>query len=171
MLCGLDGCGKTTILYRLRLKEVNKNFKETKGFNYEIVKQEFQGSSYELHIWDLAGKKELRHLWNHFYSCINFDVVLFCVDANDTDRFEEAYGEFYKLIHEERLRNAIIIVLLNIHNVGDGDRLRPGEVKTKFRLSELKYVSAKVLEINAFSGDGFPKVFKTIFKGVKNGLQ
>ena len=159
------------MLYRLRLKEVNKNFKETKGFNYEIVQQQFQDNSYELHIWDLAGKKELRHLWSHFYSCINFDVVLFCVNANNRDRFDEAYSEFYKLIHEERLRNAIVIVLLNIHNVGDLNRLRAGEVKTKFRLSELKYVVAKVVEVNAFSGDGFPEIFKNIFKGVKLGIR
>ena len=59
LVLGLDGVGKTTILYGMRLEETNKTFKETVGFNYEIINQVYKGKRFELHMWDLAGKKEV----------------------------------------------------------------------------------------------------------------
>ena len=43
LVLGLDGVGKTTILYGMRLEETNKTFKETVGFNYEIINQVYKG--------------------------------------------------------------------------------------------------------------------------------
>jgi GTPase SAR1 family protein len=59
LVLGLEGVGKTTILYGMRLEETNKTFKETVGFNYEVINQVYKGKRFELHMWDLAGKKEV----------------------------------------------------------------------------------------------------------------
>ena len=85
LLIGPSAAGKTTILYTLRLQEVNKNFKSTTGFNYEIINACIRNFVL-LNVWDLSGKEELQDCWPYFYENFNANVILYVVNANDRDR-------------------------------------------------------------------------------------
>ena len=100
LLIGPSAAGKTTILYTLRLQEVNKNFKSTTGFNYEIIKCPYKKFRFVLNVWDLSGKEELQDCWPYFYENFNANVILYVVNANDRDSQIKARTQFAMVMNE-----------------------------------------------------------------------
>ena len=62
LMLGLDGAGKTTILYKLKLGESISTV-PTIGFNVENV----QYKKLSMTIWDIGGQTRLRKLWHHYF--------------------------------------------------------------------------------------------------------
>lgn len=56
LILGLDGAGKTTILYRLQVGEVVTTI-PTIGFNVEQV----QYKNLKFQVWDLGGQTSIRY--------------------------------------------------------------------------------------------------------------
>ena len=80
LILGLDGAGKTTIMYQMQLHE-NVHAVPTIGFNVEQVN--YKGLEFTL--WDIGGQTKLRGMWQHYYS--NSDAVIYVLDTSDIDRF------------------------------------------------------------------------------------
>lgn len=57
LILGLDGAGKTTILYRLQVGEVVTTI-PTIGFNVEQV----QYKNLKFQVWDLGGQTSIRYV-------------------------------------------------------------------------------------------------------------
>ena len=106
LMVGLDAAGKTTVLYKLKLGE-NVTTIPTIGFNVETV--EYKNVS--LTVWDVGGQHKIRPLWRHYYQ--NTNGLLFVVDSNDVDRIEEARLELFKLLQDDELRDAALLVYAN----------------------------------------------------------
>lgn len=87
LILGLDGAGKTTVLYKLKLNETVSSV-PTIGFNVETV-QPTKNVSFT--VWDVGGQEVLRPLWKHYFQ--NCDGLLFVVDSADKDRLGEAKNE------------------------------------------------------------------------------
>ena len=60
LMVGLDGAGKTTVLYKLKLGEVITTI-PTIGFNVETV----QYKNISFTVWDVGGQDRIRSLWRH----------------------------------------------------------------------------------------------------------
>ena len=105
-MLGLDAAGKTTVLYKLKLGEHVTTI-PTIGFNVETI--EYNG--FNLNIWDIGGQDRIRALWRHYYH--NTQGLIFVVDSNDIDRIDEARDELHKLLEEDELRDAILLVYAN----------------------------------------------------------
>lgn len=73
---GLDGAGKTTILYRLQVGEVVTTI-PTIGFNVEQVTYK----NLKFQVWDLGGQTSIRpywrlaHLFNWTHKCTLFYII------------------------------------------------------------------------------------------------
>ena len=106
LMVGLDAAGKTTILYKLKLGEVVKTI-PTIGFNVETV--EYRNISFT--VWDVGGQDKIRPLWRHYYN--NTNGLIFVVDSNDRERVEDAKDELFRMLQEDELRNACILVFAN----------------------------------------------------------
>ena len=106
LMVGLDAAGKTTILYRLKVGEIMTTL-PTIGFNVETV--EYKNISFT--VWDVGGQDKIRPLWRHYYQLTQ--GLIFVVDSNDTDRLDEACYELHKMLKEEELRDASLLVLAN----------------------------------------------------------
>ena len=66
VMIGLDGSGKTTILYRLKYGQYI-NTVPTIGFNCERVKGSLGGSKGATFlIWDVGGQEKIRPLWKTY---------------------------------------------------------------------------------------------------------
>ena len=63
LMLGLDAAGKTTILYKLKLKE-HINSIPTIGINVETVTV-MKNISFT--VWDVGGQEKVRPFWRHFY--------------------------------------------------------------------------------------------------------
>merc|ERR1711937_35517 len=106
LMVGLDAAGKTTILYKLKLGEV-VNTIPTIGFNDETV--EYKNISFN--VWDVGGQDKIRLLWRHYYT--NTQGLIFVVDSNDRERIEENREELHKMLAEEELKDAVLLVYAN----------------------------------------------------------
>merc|ERR1712054_581588 len=106
LMLGLDAAGKTTILYKLKLGEVVTTI-PTIGFNVESV--EYKNITFT--VWDVGGQDKIRPLWRHYYQ--NTQGIIFVVDCNDRERVGEAKDELNRMLSEDELREAVLLVLSN----------------------------------------------------------
>mmetsp|Transcript_47539 Transcript_47539/g.117722 ORF Transcript_47539/g.117722 Transcript_47539/m.117722 type:complete len:188 (+) Transcript_47539:79-642(+) len=106
LMLGLDAAGKTTALYKLTLGELITTI-PTIGFNVETVRHK----KLEMTIWDVGGQDKIRTLWRHYYD--NTDALIFLVDSNDPDRLGEAREELHRVLADEGLRHAHVLLLAN----------------------------------------------------------
>ena len=93
LILGLDGAGKTTILYRLQIGEVVTT-KPTIGFNVETLTYK----NLKLNVWDLGGQTSIRPYWRCYYA--DTAAVIFVVDSTDRDRMSTASKELQSKVKE-----------------------------------------------------------------------
>merc|ERR1712028_299907 len=79
----------------------------TIGFNVETV--EYKNISFT--VWDVGGQDKIRPLWRHYYQGTN--GLIFVVDSNDRDRAEDAREELTKMLNEDEMRDAVVLVFAN----------------------------------------------------------
>ena len=106
LMLGLDAAGKTTILYQLKLGLTVETI-PTMGFVYESI----QHKNFKLNVWDVAGQDSLRSLWKHYYQ--NTKAVIFVVDSSDRKRIGLAKDELHKIVSDEELKDASLLLLSN----------------------------------------------------------
>eukprot|EP00002_Diphylleia_rotans_P004079 TRINITY_DN12931_c0_g1_i1.p1 TRINITY_DN12931_c0_g1~~TRINITY_DN12931_c0_g1_i1.p1 ORF type:complete len:181 (+),score=41.65 TRINITY_DN12931_c0_g1_i1:47-589(+) len=145
LMVGLDAAGKTTILYKLKLGEVVTTI-PTIGFNVETV--EYQNISFT--VWDVGGQDKIRPLWRHYYN--NTQGVIFVFDSNDRARSPEAAAELEKLMQEDELRDAILLVFANKQDLPDAMKL--DEVARALKLDNYKGRTWYIQASCAANGDG-----------------
>merc|ERR1739838_387703 len=100
LILGLDGAGKTTILYRLQAGEVVATI-PTIGFNVETVVYK----NLKFQVWDLGGQTSIRPYWRCYYT--NTDAIIYVVDSADRDRVGISKQELVTMLEEDELKNAI----------------------------------------------------------------
>ena len=106
LMLGLDAAGKTTLLYKLKLGEV-QNTIPTIGFNVEQV--EYCNISFT--VWDVGGQDKLRMLWRHYYNGV--EGLIFVVDSNDVNRIDLAKDELHRLLAADELKGCTLLVFAN----------------------------------------------------------
>ena len=145
LLLGLDAAGKTTILYKLKLGEVVTTI-PTIGFNVENV----QYKNIEFNMWDVGGQDKIRVLWRHYFT--GTDAIIFVVDSNDRDRVAMASDELHKMLKDEELHDAYVLVLANKQDLPNS--MSAAEVADKMGLSAMRNRQWYVQPATAVSGDG-----------------
>eukprot|EP01018_Ginkgo_biloba_P033881 Gb_14375 [translate_table: standard] len=110
MMVGLDGAGKTTILYKLKLGECVRTV-PTIGFNVETVR--FKNLCFT--VWDIGGQDKIRHLWRQYM--VNAQGLIFVLDSCDRERLKKAKHELEKLMSYPELESLKLLVLANKHDI------------------------------------------------------
>uniref|UniRef100_A0A8C4Q030 ADP-ribosylation factor n=1 Tax=Eptatretus burgeri TaxID=7764 RepID=A0A8C4Q030_EPTBU len=77
------------------------------GFNVETV--EYRKISFT--VWDVGGQDKIRPLWRHYFQ--NTQGLIFVVDSNDTERIAEAREELVRMMAEDELKDAVLLVFAN----------------------------------------------------------
>ncbi|KAF4659305.1 Arf GTPase arf1 [Perkinsus chesapeaki] len=145
LMVGLDAAGKTTILYKLKLGEVVTTI-PTIGFNVETV--EYKNISFT--VWDVGGQDKIRPLWRHYYQ--NTQGVIFVVDSNDRDRIGDAREELQRMLNEEELRDAALLVFANKQDLPNA--MSAAEITDKLGLHQLRHRNWYIQATCATTGDG-----------------
>ena len=60
--------------------------------------------------WDVGGRNHMRPFWRFYYP--GTEALIFVVDSNDKDRFDQARDEFHRTLSEELLQRDLKAVLL-----------------------------------------------------------
>ncbi|KAJ4787031.1 hypothetical protein LUZ62_038277 [Rhynchospora pubera] len=136
LMVGLDAAGKTTILYKLKLGEIVTTI-PTIGFNVETV--EYKNISFT--VWDVGGQDKIRPLWRHYFQ--NTQGLIFVVDSNDRDRVVEARDELHRMLNEDELRDAVLLVFANKQDLPNA--MNAAEITDKLGLHSLRIFRAPVL--------------------------
>jgi len=145
LMVGLDAAGKTTILYKLKLGEVVTTI-PTIGFNVETV--EYKNISFT--VWDVGGQDKIRPLWRHYYQ--NTQGVIFVLDSNDRDRVEQAKEELTRMLAEDELREAVLLVFANKQDLPNAMKVQ--EATERLGLNKLRNRQWYIQGTAATTGDG-----------------
>eukprot|EP00930_Biecheleria_cincta_P016597 TRINITY_DN1343_c0_g1_i14.p1 TRINITY_DN1343_c0_g1~~TRINITY_DN1343_c0_g1_i14.p1 ORF type:complete len:204 (+),score=44.00 TRINITY_DN1343_c0_g1_i14:69-614(+) len=145
LMVGLDAAGKTTILYKLKLGEVVTTI-PTIGFNVETV--EYKNISFT--VWDVGGQDKIRPLWRHYYQ--GTQGLIFVVDSNDRDRIEDAREELNKMLNEDEMRDAILLVFANKQDLPNA--MTAAEITEKLGLQSMRNRQWFIQSACATTGDG-----------------
>ncbi|KAH8426044.1 putative ADP-ribosylation factor [Aspergillus melleus] len=128
LMVGLDAAGKTTILYKLKLGEIVTTI-PTIGFNVETVEYK----NIQFTVWDVGGQDKIRPLWRHYFQ--NTQGIIFVVDSNDRDRIVEAREELQRMLNEDELRDALLLVFANKQDLPNA--MSPAEITQQLGLQSL----------------------------------
>ncbi|KAK9713569.1 hypothetical protein RND81_06G036000 [Saponaria officinalis] len=145
LMLGLDAAGKTTILYKFKIGEVVTTI-PTLGFNVETV--EYKNVNFT--VWDVGGQDTIRRLWRFYFQ--NTQGLVFVVDSNDRDRIIEAKDELHKMLNEDELRDAALLVLANKQDLPNV--MSASEITDKLGLHSFRHRRWYIQSACATSGEG-----------------
>jgi small GTP-binding protein len=145
LMVGLDAVGKTTIMYKLKMNETVKTI-PTIGFNVETMSYK----TLTMTMWDIGGQNKIRALWKHYYA--GTDAIIYVIDSSDTERLEESAEELFKMLQDDELANASVLIYANKQDLSGA--LTPNEICEKMRLTTLKNRNWTVQGTSAVKGTG-----------------
>ncbi|KAK6151220.1 hypothetical protein DH2020_016152 [Rehmannia glutinosa] len=151
LMVGLDAAGKTTILYKLKLGEIVTTI-PTIGFNVETV--EYKNVSFT--VWDVGGQDKIRPLWRHYFQ--NTQGLIFVVDSNDRERVSEARDELHRMLSEDELGDATLLVFANKQDLPNA--MNVPEITDKLGLHSLRQRRWYIQSACATTGQG-------LYEGIK----
>lgn len=144
-MVGLDAAGKTTILYKLKLGEVVTSV-PTIGFNVETVDYK----NVRFTVWDVGGQDKIRRLWRFYFQ--NTEGLIYVVDCNDRERIEEARQELHKMLGEDELRDAVLLVFANKQDLPNA--MTAATLTDKLGLQSLRNRQWYIQSTCALTGEG-----------------
>lgn len=179
LILGLDGAGKTTILYRLQVGEVVTTI-PTIGFNVEQVTYK----NLKFQVWDLGGQTSIRWTiygliltyyfvflwcfcrpyWRCYYS--NTDAIIYVVDSADKERMGISKDELFHMLREEELQDAILVVLANKQDIPGCMSLK--EVHQALGLEALKNRTFQIFKTSATKGEGLDMAMEWLANALKS---
>ncbi len=111
VIVGLDGAGKTMVLYCLQLGEAISNTVPTIGFNVEQLTHK----KTKITCYDLGGQHRLRELWYHYME--DATGIIWVIDSSDKSRFEEAKDELHRIVQTKK--DIPVLILANKQDMKD----------------------------------------------------
>ncbi|OEL31917.1 ADP-ribosylation factor [Dichanthelium oligosanthes] len=131
VMLGLDAAGKTTILHRLHVGELQLQL--DRSLNSELVSSEE----------DSMGRAEI---------VTPFVLQIYVVDSMDRDRVGVAREEFQAIVKDPLMLNSVILVLANKQDTKAV--MKPAEVGQRLGLYDLKNRTSRVVGACALTGEG-----------------
>ncbi|KAK2066592.1 hypothetical protein P8C59_000397 [Phyllachora maydis] len=159
LMLGLDNAGKTTIVKKVMNEDVS-TVSPTLGFIIKTI--DYDG--YKLNIWDVGGQKTLRSYWRNYFE--KTDALIWVVDATDRLRVEDCRTELHRLLQEERLSGATLLVFANKTDV-DGC-MTADEMSTGLELDAIRTHRWSVLRCSAMTGENLKEGLAWVVEDAKS---
>lgn len=164
IILGIQNAGKTTILYRLALGQLVKTT-PTIGSNVE----EISYNNVKFQAWDVGGQESSRQVWDVYF--INSDAIVYVIDCNDFDNAEDSKTQFYKLLSNEALKNAVILIFANKQDLPTAKKVE--DVVLFYELDTVKDHVWHIQPCSGKTGDGLVEGMKwlsdqLVFKSSNN---
>lgn len=145
LILGLDNAGKTTIVKHLKGEDVH-SVSPTLGFDINTL--EFE--NYRLNLWDVGGQQTIRAYWRNYFE--QTDGIIWVVDSADVTRLTNCKHELERLLMEERLAGASLLILANKQDLAGA--LKTDEIIQHLALNDMigRKRHWQVFPCSAFSG-------------------
>lgn len=159
VMVGLDNAGKTSILYKSKLRE-NIATQPTVAFNVECISVT---KKLKFKVWDVGGRESNRPLWRAYVR--KTEGVVFVVDSVDQGRMEEARHELFHLLNSDSAQLKEVPILVVANKQDSVGALSPEMIAKELRLKELSGRHMWHVEgTSCYLGDGFNEGLKTLGK-------
>jgi ADP-ribosylation factor-like protein 2 len=144
---GLDNAGKTTVVKKFLNKDTS-TISPTLGF--QICPIQFRGLT--LNVWDIGGQQTLRSFWRNYFE--STDGIIWVVDSNDVGRLNDCKAELHKILEEERLAGASLLIFLNKIDIPTA--LSAAEIEKILDISTIRAQKRHVqlVRCSAMTGEG-----------------
>jgi len=159
VIIGLDNAGKTTILYQFLMNEV-VHTSPTIGSNVEEV----IWNNIHFIMWDLGGQQSLRAAWSTYYC--NTEFVIVVIDSTDRSRLDLSREELYKVLNNEELSSAAVLVYANKQDMKGA--LTAAEISKHLNLTSIKKQQWHIQACCALTGEGLYQGLEWICSQLKN---
>jgi len=93
---------------------------------------------------------QIRPLWRHYFQ--NTQGIIFVVDSQDQDRLQEARKELHKMLSEEELRDAVLLVFANKQDLPGA--CKTAEIVNALGLPALRQRTWYIMSCCATNGEG-----------------
>ena len=117
-----------------------------------------------LNVWDVGGQDRIRKLWRHYFE--GSDALIWVVDANDSERLEEARHELHSMLQEDELRGAKVLIYANKTDLPNSCSV--AEVASKLKLSTLTRHEWHVQSACGLTGDGLYEGLSWVADAIKS---
>lgn len=114
-----------------QLSEETSNIPPTVGFNIKTVLVD----AFKVNIWDVGGQRSIRAFWRNYFDTT--DGLVWVVDSSDTHRLEDCKSELHKLLSEDRLSGASLLVIANKQDVPGA--ASPAEISRILNVEEISH--------------------------------
>ncbi|CAL4150482.1 unnamed protein product, partial [Meganyctiphanes norvegica] len=142
---GVDCVARVNILFKLKCCRVFSLLVYL-CFNVETV--EYKNISFT--VWDVGGQDKIRPLWRHYFQ--NTQGLIFVVDSNDRERINESSEELAKMLQEDELRDAVLLVFANKQDLPNA--MTAAELTDKLGLNQLRNRKWYIQATCAVQGQG-----------------
>lgn len=168
LILGLDNSGKSTFLEHSKCN-FNKTYRRidlnriasTVGLNVGKI----ETNNVILNFWDLGGQRELRSLWDSYFS--EAHGIIWVVDSSDRNRMNESVESFKNIIMNRFLDDLPLLLVINKQDLPSA--MRPDEVMNAFR-ENLDMIGTRrflPLPVSALVGNGIDESIRWIAEQVK----
>lgn len=145
LVLGLDNAGKTTIVKKFNGEDIDL-IAPTLGFNIKTLEYK----EYKLNLWDIGGQTSLRSYWRNYFE--QTDGLIWVVDSADKRRLLDCKAELEKLLVEERLAGASLLVFANKQDIAGA--LTPEEIQEVLGLDQITKRHWCICSCSAVTGEG-----------------
>nr|XP_022315499.1 ADP-ribosylation factor-like isoform X1 [Crassostrea virginica] len=159
LMLGLDGAGKTSMLYKLKMNEHIHTI-PTIGFNLETVSP-VKGMSFT--VWDVGGMGRIRSLWRDYYQ--NTEGLIYVVDSSDRERIAESREELFGILQSDEMVRVPVVIVANKQDLPNA--LKPSEVTDSMQLHKLTGRKWYIQAACATTGEGIFESMQKMAKMVK----
>ena len=129
--------------------------------------QELTTTPFSFTVWDVGGQDKIRPLWRHYFQ--NTQGLIFVIDSNDRERVNEARDELMRMLNEDELRDAVLLVFANKQDLPNA--MNAAEVTDKLGLHSLRNRTWYIQATCATSGDGLYEGLDWLSNTLKNRSQ
>ncbi|KAH6937717.1 hypothetical protein HPB50_003690 [Hyalomma asiaticum] len=150
LMVGLDAAGKTTILYKLKLGEIVTTI-PTIGFLNMVL----------LRLKMVLFDHDISFRYTALYASL-----IFVVDSNDRERIGEAREELMRMLAEDELRDAVLLIFANKQDLPNA--MNAAEITDKLGLHSLRNRNWYIQATCATSGDGLYEGLDWLSNQLKN---
>ena len=109
--------------------------------------------------------KQIRPLWRHYFQ--NTQGLIFVVDSNDRDRVSEARDELHRMLNEDELRDAVLLVFANKQDLPNA--MTAAEITDKLGLHSIRQRHWFIQSTCATSGEGLYEGLDWLSTNIANG--
>ncbi len=117
---------------------------------------------YKLNIWDVGGQTTLRSYWRNYYE--QTEGLIWVIDSTDIRRLDDCKAELHKLLREERLAGATLLIFANKQDISGAQTSE--DLLRALELDKMGQRHWRIVSCSGITGDGVQKGLNWIVEDV-----